>query len=72
MRSYLTNVRTRGHQETDDRGKRARESEGRLEAIVLLPPQLTLIRESSFSNVRVCAAEAGNRFQPLIRNLGTG
>ena len=69
MSSYTTNVRKRGHRGTNDRGKRVRDSEGRLEGIELLPPQFTLIRESSFSNVRVCAAETGNGFQLLIRNL---
>ena len=36
---------------TADRGRRLRDSEGRLDGIVLLPPHETLIRESSFSKV---------------------
>ena len=37
----------------DDDGRCVRDSGGRLEGIVLLPPQLTFISESSFSKVNV-------------------
>jgi hypothetical protein len=58
-----------GYQETNNRGRDVRDLEGRLEGIVLLPSQFTLIRESSFSKVYVWETEMGNGFQPPIMNL---
>jgi hypothetical protein len=48
-----------------------RDPEGRLEGIVLLPPQVTLIRESSFSRVKVCAVEDKQQVSDVDRNPGT-
>jgi hypothetical protein len=53
--AILKSVRKGKNGGTDDHGRRLRDSEGRLEGIVLLPPQATFIRESSFSRVKVCA-----------------
>ena len=53
---------------TNNRRKRVRDSEGRLEGIALLPPHVALIRESSFSKVKIYAGETGNGSQPLTRN----
>lgn len=60
-----------GEQGTDDRGRCVRDSEGRLEGIVLLPPQLTLIRESSFSKVNVYCGRNGRGVSAFDREPGT-
>lgn len=46
-----------------------RDPKGRLEGIVLLPPQATLIRESSFSKVKVCAV--GDETTEIQNSIGT-
>jgi hypothetical protein len=56
-------------QGANDGGRSVRGSEGRLEGIVLLPPQVTLIRESSFSKVKVCGIGDGQRASDVDRKL---
>ena len=52
-------------------GDHVRESTGRLEGIVLFPPQLTVITESSFSRVKVYWIWDNQRVSDIVRKFGT-